>query len=365
MQPPAPTASTDLKALSRPELEAFARDLGQPAFRGRQLYRWLFGKGATSFDEMTDLPAAFRARLAEVATIGRLEEVRRQQGRDGTIKFLFRLASGREVESVLIPDFDDEGAAKRLTVCVSSQVGCAMGCHFCATGLMGFSQNLTAGEIYEQVFRLDRLAHDAFGRGVSNVVFMGMGEPMQNYAAVVQSTRLLTDPEALGLGARRITISTVGLARRIRQLGDDQAEGRAPAVGLAVSLHAPTDEQRSAIMPVNRSEKTDLSALREAIRHFADRTGRRITYEYCLFDQINDSPEDAARLAEISRWAPSKVNLIVYNPVAGTAFTSPSEARLQQFIRALVARGVTVTVRRSRGQDIDAACGQLAVRERA
>ncbi len=362
------TASlTDLKALDRAGLEAFAVSLGQPAFRGRQLFRWLYGRGATNFAVMTDLPAAFREQLQAVAAIPALSEVQRQTATDGTVKSLFRLASGREIESVLIPDLEpaqagDEGRAKRLTVCVSSQVGCAMGCHFCATGLMGFGQNLTAGEIYEQVWRMNALAEERFGRGVTNVVYMGMGEPLQNYAAVVQSAALLTDPDALGLAPKRLTVSTVGLARRIRRLADDQAEGTAPPVHLAISLHAPTDPQRSAIMPVNRSEKTDLGALKDAVQHWHARTGRRVTYEYCLFAGLNDGEGDARNLAAVARWAPSKVNLIMYNPVEGTGFSSPDEGALDAFIRVLVAEGVRVTVRRSRGQDIDAACGQLAAR---
>jgi 23S rRNA (adenine2503-C2)-methyltransferase len=288
--------------------------------------------------EMTDLPAAFRDRLAESAAIPQLTEVRRQRATDRTIKVLFRLPSGRDVESVLIPDLDEDGTAKRLTVCVSSQVGCAMGCHFCATGRMGFHQNLTAGEIFDQVRLLDGLAHEEFGRGVTNVVYMGMGEPLQNYGPVIQSTRLLTDPEGLGLAARRITVSTVGLARRIRQLADDQAEGRAPAVGLAISLHAPTDPQRSAIMPVNRSEKTDLGALEEAVRHF---TPHRAARDLRVLRVRGGQRLGGGRpnLAAVTRWAPSKVNLIVYNPVPGAPFRSPGEAGLQRFIRALVARG--------------------------
>jgi 23S rRNA (adenine2503-C2)-methyltransferase len=362
MQPAARDTArrTDLKALDRSGLEAFVCGLGEPAFRGRQLFRWLYARGATSFEEMTDLPAALRARLPDVASIGQIEEVMRQVASDRTVKVVFRLPSGRDVESVLIPDFDDEERARRLTVCVSSQVGCAMACHFCATGLMGFRQNLTAGEIFDQVRHLDVLSQERFGRGVTNVVFMGMGEPLQNYDAVVRSTLLLTDPDGLGLSPRRITVSTVGLARRIRQLADDQAEGRAPAVGLALSLHAPTDEQRSAIMPVNRSERTDLTALEDAVRHYYTRTGRRITYEYCMFAGVNDSEEDARHLAAVTRWSPSKVNLIMYNPVEGADFRATDEAQLQRFIRVLVREGVTVTVRRSRGQDIDAACGQLA-----
>jgi 23S rRNA (adenine2503-C2)-methyltransferase len=356
----------DLRSLNAPALEALAVEMGEPRFRGRQLFKWVHEKGARDFETMTDLPAAFRARLAEAATLGTLDEVRRQQATDRTVKSLFRLPSGRHIETVLIPDFpDDPGPgpgqaprARRLTVCVSSQVGCAMGCTFCATGLMGFQENLTAGQIAEQVHRMDAVAKETFGRGVTNVVYMGMGEPLQNYAAVVASADLICG--GLGLSPKRITVSTVGLARRIRQLADDQAEGRARPFGLAISLHAPTDAARSAIMPVNRSEKTDLGALGAAVRHYYARTGRPVTYEYCMFAGVNDSVETARDLARVASWAPSKVNLIMYNPVEGTGFGPSSEAQLDRFIGALVDRGVRVTVRRSRGQDIDAACGQLA-----
>ncbi|MEP0545893.1 MAG: 23S rRNA (adenine(2503)-C(2))-methyltransferase RlmN [Rhodothermales bacterium] len=345
----------DLKAMDRAELEAFAASLGQPAFRGRQLFKWLYGKGAADFTSMTDLPQAFRDRLEAVAAISGLDEVQRQTATDQTVKSLFRLPSGREVESVLIPDFDAEGKPKRLTVCVSSQVGCAMGCHFCATGLMGFHQNLTAGEIFDQVRRMNEVAEERFGRGITNVVYMGMGEPLQNYAAVLKSAALLSDPDGLGLSPKRVTVSTVGLARRIRALADDGAP-----FNLAISLHAPTDAQRSAIMPVNRSEKTDLGALKDAVQHYHTRTAKRVTYEYCMFSGVNDSEADARHLAAVARWAPSKVNLIMYNPVAGTDFAPTDEAQLNRFIGVLVDEGVRVTVRRSRGQDIDAACGQLA-----
>ncbi len=355
------TPRPDLRALDAPALEALAVEMGEPRFRGRQLWKWVHEKGATSFEAMTDLPAGFRERLAARAVLGEIMEVRRQQATDRTLKSLFRLPSGRHVETVLIPDFDDDGVAKRLTVCVSSQVGCAMACSFCATGLMGFQENLTAGQIAEQVWAMDRIAKESFGRGVTNVVYMGMGEPMQNYGAVTKSLDLLT--AGLGLSPKRITVSTVGLARRIRQLADDQAAGTVPAAGLAISLHAPTDAQRSAIMPVNRSEKTDLKALGAAVRHYYATTGRRVTYEYCVFAGVNDSVEDARNLARIASWAPCKVNLIMYNPVEGTDFRSSDEATLETFIAELVRRKVRVTVRRSRGQDIDAACGQLAVAE--
>jgi len=347
---------TDLTALSEAELEAFAEDRGQPSYRGRQLFRWLYDKGARSFADMTSLPKDFRRRLAETARIGTLEPIEQHTADDETVKTLFRLPSGREIETVLIPALDERGEAQRLTVCVSSQVGCAMGCAFCATGLMGFQENVPAGLIYEQVRRMDALAEERYGRGVSNVVFMGMGEPLLNYDGVLRSIGLLTHEKArFGLSPRRITVSTVGLARRIRDLADDD-----PGSRLAVSLHAPTDEQRSAIMPVNESEKTDLGALEGALRHYHQQTGREVTYEYCLFRHFNDSETDAERLADIARWVPSKVNLLMYNPVAGIAdFERTTEARLDAFAGALARQGVTVTVRRSRGRDIDAACGQL------
>ena len=272
-------AAVDLRSLDQDALVALATGMGEPAFRGRQLFKWVHEKGATSFEAMTDLPADFRARLEASAALGSLVEVRRQRASDRTVKSLFRLPSGRHVEAVLIPDLHDEPRddggprARRLTVCVSSQVGCAMGCTFCATGLMGFQENLTAGQIAEQVHAMDRVAREEYDRGVTNVVYMGMGEPMQNYRAVTESLDLICD--GLGLSPKRITVSTVGLARRIRQLADDQAEGTVKPAGLAISLHAPTDGQRSAIMPVNRSEKTDIKALGQAVRHFYARTAGR------------------------------------------------------------------------------------------
>lgn len=348
----------DVKSLARDELEAFVVDLGLRAYRGRQLFAWLYGKGATSFKEMTDLPRDFRDRLEEIAFIGRIEPSRLQTAKDETVKALFPLSTGRHVETVLIPDVAANGSANRLTVCVSSQVGCAMGCSFCATGTMGFQQNLTCGEIFDQAFYMNRLALERYGRPITNVVFMGMGEPLLNYDAVMRSIDALTHPDGLGMAPRRITLSTVGLARRIKQLADEEL-----GINLAVSLHAPTDAKRSSIMPVNRAAATDLTALREAIEYYAATTGRRITYEYCMFHGFNDSEEDALRLADVAAWTPSKVNLIMYNPVGGLDFHRTPEHRLDAFIRVLVRKGVLVTVRRSRGQDIDAACGQLAVEE--
>ncbi len=347
----------NVKALSLGELEALAQSLGQPAYRGRQLFQWLYGKGAASFEAMTNLPKSFRQTLDEIAVLDTVSRSALQTARDETAKGLFTLASGRQVEAVLIPDLEEDGTARRLTVCVSSQVGCEMACSFCATGLMGFQQNLTAGEIFDQVWQMNTLAQERYGRGITNVVFMGMGEPLLNYDNVLRSLDVLTHDDGFGLAPRRITVSTVGLARRIKQLADDR-----PRVNLAVSLHAPTDAKRSSIMPVNRAAATDLAALKDALRYYTRTTGRRVTYEYCMFHGFNDTADDARHLADVVAWAPSKVNLIMYNPVEGLGFSRTSEAGLNAFIRILVQRGVTVTVRRSRGQDIDAACGQLAVR---
>ncbi len=354
--PAATDQRLNLFQLSRQDLESFAIQSGQPAFRGRQLFRWMYGKGARQFDEMSNLPKSFREQLSESATINAPELDLVQIAKDRTMKCLFKLPSGMQVESVLIPDFDANKKAKRLTVCVSSQVGCAMDCSFCATGMMGFKQNLNAAEIYDQVWQLNNLALEHFGRPVTNIVYMGMGEPMQNYNSVLQSTNLLCDEDGLGLSPRRITVSTVGLARRIKQLANDNTR-----FNLAVSLHAPTDEKRSSILPVNRNERTDIQALMESLKYYTSKTGRRITFEYCMFHKFNDTREDALQLASLSLQIPSKVNLIMYNPVASTPFQKTSESRLNKFIQVLNKKGVLITVRRSRGQDIDAACGQLVV----
>ena len=305
---------------------------------------------------MTDLPRPLRQQLQKRATTDALRVVQQQQARDGTIKTLFQLSSGNYIESVLIPDFDTSHTPERLTVCVSSQVGCAMGCRFCATGLMGFKQNLTAGEIVYQVLHMNQIAQEKYGKRITNIVYMGMGEPLLNYDHVLKSINILTHRESIGISPRRITVSTVGLARRIKQLADDRTRFK-----LAVSLHAPSDEKRSAIMPINRSRSTDLKALREALTYYYQHLKRPVTYEYCLFEGVNDTEEDAHQLARIARWIPSKVNLIMYNPVPGVPLKRISEERLDRFIHHLVAHGVRVTVRRSRGDDIQAACGQLAV----
>jgi 23S rRNA (adenine2503-C2)-methyltransferase len=344
-----------LKSLNRSELERWAVESGLKSYRGRQLFAWMYGKGAASFDEMTDLPAVVRSGLSETATLDPLKTVTELRSEDGTIKSLIGLSSGANIETVLIPDFNDDRSVNRMTVCVSSQVGCAMGCTFCATGKMGFRQDLSVGEIVDQVLMMDRLAQREYGSSLTNIVFMGMGEPLMNYENVLGAVDIIAHKDSLGMSPRRITVSTVGLAKRIRQLADDDTR-----FNLAISLHAPTDEKRSTIMPINRSQRTDLKALRESVRYYYSKLRRPVTYEYCMLHGSNDSLDDAQALAGVSSWIPSKINLIMYNPVPGSGFKATPESELNRFIRALVDRGVRVTVRRSRGQDISAACGQLA-----
>src|SRR5699024_5338538 len=317
-----------------------------------------YQKGVHSFDEMTNLSKDLRAQLKEVAHIPTIEHVLQKESEDGTIKFLFELQNGEDhkVESVRIPDFYPDGAANRLTVCVSSQVGCVFGCAFCATGAMGFFRSLTHGEIVDQVQYIDELCQEKYGKGITNVVYMGMGEPLHNYEAVTNSAEIITDELSIDLSPKRITVSTVGLTKQIKKLADE----RRP-FNLAISLHAANDEKRDEIMPINNS--LNLVQLKEAVQHYYAELHRPITYEYLLFDEFNDSPSDARQLAEIVHWAPSKVNIIMYNDVAGVALKRAREKRRDAFMQELVNHDVTATVRRSRGDDIDAGCGQLAIKE--
>ena len=348
--------SQDLKALSPTELETWVIGLGEPKWRARQILRWMYSaKQADSFASMTNLPKSFRETLAKCAHMEFLQVQRLFTAKDQTVKALLQLPSGRSIESVLIPSLDNRGTVQRLTVCVSSQVGCAMGCAFCATGKMGFLENLSCGQIADQVNHMRSIAQDRFDQDISNVVFMGMGEPLLNYDALLASLQILTHPETFRLSPRRVTVSTVGLARRIRDLAND-----APKIGLAVSLHSPFESKRSSIMPINRSTMTDLTALESAMRYHTNRTGRRLTFEYCLFRGFNDSMDDARELAQLCHRVQAKVNLIMYNNVPGLEFERTGETELNQFMAFLSSRGVVVTVRRSRGTDIAAACGQLA-----
>jgi len=349
---------TDLKSLTTAELEEFTEELGLMGYRADQLYQWLYQKGASSFDEMTNLSKDLRAKLDKIAQVRRIKIHSKQQSKDGTIKFLFQLDGPEEykVEAVLIPDFYPDGAPNRLTVCVSSQVGCMFGCSFCATGKMGFFRNLTHGEIVDQVQIINEVAEETFGKKITNIVYMGMGEPMHNFKAVVESARIISNPLGMDLSPKRITISTVGLTKQIKQLADLDL-----GVNLAISLHAADDEKRNEIMPINSS--LNLEKLEDAVRYFYNETGLSLTYEYLLFDHFNDDVVDAKKLASIVRWVPSKVNIIMYNKVEGVDLQGAKEKRLDRFMKQLVTQRVTATVRRSRGDDIDAGCGQLAIRE--
>ncbi len=355
------TSKTDVKSLTKTELFEFCDKLGLPRYRTDQIFQWLYQKGAASFDEMTNLSKDLRSKLSEATYISRIELAEQQKSKDGTIKFLFRLSDkdkDYKIEAVLIPDFFPDGAANRLTVCVSSQVGCVFGCAFCATGKMGFFRNLSHGEVVDQVQYINEVSLKEYDKKITNIVYMGMGEPLHNYKTVVNSAAIIADPLGIGLSPKRITVSTVGLTKQIKKLADDEE-----SFNLAISLHAPSDEKRDKIMPINSS--MNLESLEQAVRHYYRKTKRQLTYEYLLFDNFNDSKEDARNLANIVKWAPSKVNIIMYNNVAGVELHRAREERLDTFIKELSKNEVRATVRRSRGDDIDAGCGQLAIREGA
>ncbi len=348
----------DLKQLTSEELQEFTDELGLPGYRSDQIFQWLYQKGVRSFDEMTNLSKDLRARLDDIATINRINLVQQAESKDGTVKFLFQLPDEEDykIESVLIPDFYDDGVANRLTVCVSSQVGCVFGCSFCATGKMGFFRNLSHGEIVDQVQYINDFCEHRYGKKITNIVYMGMGEPLHNYDAVTESANIITDERSIELSPKRITVSTVGLTKQIKQLADE----RQP-FNLAISLHAANDEKRDEIMPINNA--MGLGKLKEAVQHYYAMLHRPITYEYLLFDNFNDSPQDARELANIVKWVPSKVNIIMYNDVAGVELKRAREDRLDAFMKELIKHDVRATVRRSRGDDIDAGCGQLAIKE--
>ena len=336
------------------DLTAFLASLGEPVYRGRQLARWIYRSEATSFAEMTDLPASLRARLAERARLTRLAPLAavRADGGD-TVKYLVRLPDGASVETVFMRYEDG-----RRSVCLSTQVGCGMGCTFCATGQAGLTRNLAAAEIIDQVLLVQRIQ----GQRVTNVVFMGMGEPLANYQATVRALLVLNAPWGAGIGMRHLTVSTVGLAPQIRLLAEERLQ-----LTLAVSLHAPDDTLRTQLVPVNA--RWPLQELLSASADYVRTVGRRVSFEYVLLEGVNDAPDQAARLGERlvdaaraidatpgQSW---HVNLIPWNPVYGMQYRRPDRARVEAFVRELERRGVPVTVRLERGVEIDAACGQL------
>ncbi len=341
------TVKKDIRTLSREQLEEVVLSLGEKKFRAGQIYDWLWHRSAVSFDEMSNVSKDFRQKLQDNFFINAIFEDKTQRSEDGTIKSRFRLHDGHLIESVLIPVPHDN----RFTACVSSQVGCSLTCTFCATGRMGRIRNLDAGEIYDQVIATNRHALETFGHPLTNIVYMGMGEPLLTYANVMRSVDLIT--EGLNFSPKRITISTAGIAKMICKLADDNAK-----VNLAISLHAADDEKRNKIMPIN--EHNNLAALVKALDYFYQKTKNRITFEYITFQNFNDTLEDAARLVKICRKIPARVNIIEYNPIDNAPFLKSAEENIDKFARYLSDNGVAVTVRKSRGKDIDAACGQLA-----
>jgi len=334
----------NIKDLSFKELTAFLTERKHPLYRAKQIRLWLFQKRVTSFAEMTNLSRELREELAERFSIGRLRIVRRVQSRDGTVKFLFGLADGASVESVLIPE------AHRLTICISTQVGCGFGCAFCATALLGLKRNLTASEIVDQILEASRTMSQE--RRITHVVLMGMGEPLANYAQTAGALEVITDAEwGIGISPRRVTLSTVGLVPQIEKL---MAETR---VNLAISLHASNDRVRGELMPVNR--KYSLEQLLDCCRSLPLPRRKRITFEYVLLGGVNDSQQDAHELVKRLRGIPSKVNVIPFNPHPGSRYVRPTDERITSFQNVLYDAGVQVNVRRPRGDDIQAACGQL------
>lgn len=343
---------TDIRQLSLPDLQEAFIQMGEPKYRAAQVYEWLWKKAATDFEQMTNLSKVLRQSLSERFIIQSIVEDKVQRSADGTFKLRFTLHDGHKIESVLIPVPDDQ----RFTVCVSTQVGCSLTCSFCATGRMGRVRNLDAAEIFDQVTRVNQLCLDTYGFPLTNIVYMGMGEPLLNYKSTLESVAHITAPNELGMSPRRITVSTAGIAKMIRKLADDDVR-----FNLALSLHAADDEKRNQIMPIN--ESNSLSVIMEALSYFYLKTRNRISYEYIAFQHFNDSIEDARLLATLCRRFPVRVNIIEYNPIENAPFDKSETDRLDAFAQYLTNQGVTVTVRRSRGKDIDAACGQLANKE--
>lgn len=338
----------NLRDLSLEQLQALMKTWNEPSFRAKQIDEWLWKKFAGDISEMTNLSKGLREKLAAEYYIPKVRIQHSQYSSDGTIKNRLQLHDGHFVESVLIP------TEKRMTVCVSSQVGCSLSCKFCATGYLPRKRNMDFDEIVDEVVLVNEQAIKHYGKGLTNIVFMGMGEPLLNYKNVLKAIDKITSPDSLGMSPRRITVSTAGVAKMIRQLGDDQVRFK-----LALSLHAANDEKRNEIMPIN--ETNNLKALVDALNYFHQMTKNEITFEYILFKGVNDSLKDAEDLVKIYRQVPADlVNIIEYNPIEAASFEKPEDAQVSQFMQYLESKRVNARLRRSRGKDIHAACGQLA-----
>ncbi len=354
----------NLKGLTLQELEDFSLSIGEKKFRGKQLFDWLYSKEASSFTEMSSLAKSLREKLSKISTINSMKIVDVQESSDGTRKFLFELEDGKRIESVLIPpkiafessDADNEEGQKRLTLCVSTQVGCPLNCKFCATGTMGFLRNLTTGEIIDQVLQVKKIT----GMKITNIVYMGMGEPLLNYDNVMKSIEIITT--GVGIAAKRITLSTVGLVPQIRQLANEKRKMK-----LAISLHSLDDELRKELIPI--ANKYKLNELMNAVDHYYRKTKLRPTFEYILFDGVNDRIEDIKLLVKLSKRIPCKVNIIPFHNIEFTHPTGidlnlqPTKvSKMEEFVKKLRESHITVFIRSSAGEDIDAACGQLAIK---
>ncbi len=336
----------DIRNISVEELQKFCKDNNLPKFRAKQVEEWLWKKGATSFAEMTSLSKEMRDLFTVHFVINSVKIHKAERSIDGTIKYSMKLHDNQLVEGVLIP------SKKRITACISSQVGCSLDCAFCATGTLKLERNLTAAEIYDQVFILNEESISSFGKSLSNIVYMGMGEPLLNYNNMLESIELITTKKGMGMSPKRITVSTAGIAKMVKKLGDDMVK-----FNLAISLHSANDEKRSSLMILNDS--VPLQELRDAIRYFYDKTDSRITYEYILFKEVNDSVEDAKELAKFCKVSPCKINLIQYNKVDGMDYEKSSNKNTETFISYLEEKHLIVNLRKSKGKDINAACGQL------
>ena len=337
----------DIRKESLENLSTYFEGIGEKKFRAKQVWEWLWMKSAKTFAEMSNLSKPLRDRLEKDFQLLPIIIDNAQFSNDGTIKSAFKLHDGHLVEGVLIP------ADERMTACVSSQVGCSLSCKFCATGYMDRVRNLDAGEIYDQVVEIRDQASDNFDAALSNIVFMGMGEPLLNYNNMISGIDRIISPDGLNMSPKRITVSTAGIAKMIKKLADDEVR-----FNLALSLHAADDAKRDQIMPIN--ETSTLEALRESLVYFYEKTQNRITFEYILFYGFNDAIEDAQKLLEFARRVPSRINIIEYNPIAEAKYRNSDPETIEKFAKHLIKGGVSTTVRRSRGKDIDAACGQLA-----
>lgn len=346
------TELVNIRNLSLDELKASMAIFGEKSFRAKQVFEWLWQKNATSFDEMSNLSVPLRQKLNEHYFIDKIRLDDQQISSDKTIKCAFSVGDGKVVEGVLIP------TATRTTACISSQVGCSLSCTFCATGRLKLMRNLTAGEIVDQVVYLKNQAENRYNTPLTNIVYMGMGEPLLNYKNVLRSVEMITSEDGLGMSPKRITVSTAGIAKMIRKLGDDEVK-----FNLALSLHAANDKKRSHIMEIN--DTNNLAELADALRYFHQKTDSRVTFEYIIFKDFNDKIEDAQELAEFAKCVPCKINIIEYNPIDDSEFQQADRANVDNFAAYLESKNLVVNVRRSRGKDIDAACGQLANKNKA